>query len=231
MDTLLANPQVILIAIALIFGVLSLSYLLLTISAIRQLRLVKTGYRLILTLIFLPVTIISSGILLGLHGYHRLTFEQPIAIIEVAPVSKQKFSATLRLPDGQSQIFLLDGDQVQIDAHIIKWKSIANLLGLHTHYQLDRISGRFRDLEDARTRSLSVYELSTPHWLDLISVRQNYPSISHWLFDAEYGSATYIAADKPAHYQLLVSTSGLLFREIDAQYQPTSPGNIKPWQG
>jgi hypothetical protein len=32
--------------------------------------------------------------------------------------------------------------------------------------------------------------------------------------DAEYGSATYMAADKPAHLEVRISTTGLLIRQV-----------------
>jgi hypothetical protein len=35
--------------------------------------------------------------------------------------------------------------------------------------------------------------------------------------DAEYGSATFIAADRPALFEVRVSTTGLLIREVPRQ--------------
>ena len=36
-----------------------------------------------------------------------------------------------------------EGDQVLVDARILKWHYIGNVLGLHTQYELDRLTGRF----------------------------------------------------------------------------------------
>jgi hypothetical protein len=216
MDTLFSYPFGVLLIAGLLFGLLGIAYLIAAFIALKQLRLMKAGYRLILSLLFLPLAMISSGILLGIQGYQSLTYEHPIAEVEVKPIAKQTFETTVRFANHQTRVFLLHGDQVQIDAHIIKWKPVANVLGLHTHYQLNRISGRYKEIDDARRKPTSAYDLSEKNGLNLIDIRQSYPYLSSWLFDAEYGSATFISADQPQQYRLLVSTSGLLFREKNA---------------
>ena len=39
------------------------------------------------------------------------------------------------------------GDQIYVDAHILKWTPAANLIGLHTAYELDRVAGRYDNIE------------------------------------------------------------------------------------
>jgi len=38
----------------------------------------------------------------------------------------------------------ISGDEIYVDARILKWHALANLLGLSTAYELDRVGGRFR---------------------------------------------------------------------------------------
>jgi hypothetical protein len=47
------------------------------------------------------------------------------------------------LPDGERETFVLDGDEWQLDARVLKWHGAATLLGLDTGYRLDRIGGRY----------------------------------------------------------------------------------------
>lgn len=212
MEIITQYPLNLLLILAIAFGALGILYLFSAIAALRRLRLMKVSTRLLFSLIFLPLALISSGILLGTHGYHKLTYEEPIADIKVTPLSQQLFQAIVTLPNGDIRTYRLEGDQIQIDANIIKWKPVANLLGLHTHYQLNRISGRYRSIEDAQQKPASTFELSEKPWLDLVEIRQDYKTLD-WLLDAEYGSATFVSAEHPKSYQLLVSTSGLLIRE------------------
>ncbi len=216
MEIISQYPYNLLLVSAVAFGALGVIYLASAVAALRRLRLMKVSTRLLFSLIFLPLAIISSGIILGTYGYHTLTYEKPVADITITPLSPQSFEATVILPSGEVRVFLLEGDQIQVDANIIKWKPMANLLGLHTHYQLSRISGRYRNIQDAQRKPVSTFELSEKPWLDLVEVRQDYQVLS-WLLDAEYGSATFVSAEKPKQYQLLVSTTGLLIREKDNQ--------------
>ena len=83
---------------------------------------------------------------LNLHTYNRLTYEQPVAEIVFEARGPQHFRATLaQVPSGELQMFMLAGDEWQLDARVLKWKGWANLLGLDAQYRLERVSGRYRD--------------------------------------------------------------------------------------
>jgi hypothetical protein len=106
---------------------------------------------------------------------------------------------------------VLSGDELYVDAHILKWKPIANLLGLHTQYELDRVAGRYRRLEDEIGRERAVFSLGRAKPLDMFSLRRRYAFLEP-LLDVEYGSASFVPADRSTEWELRVSTSGLLFR-------------------
>ncbi|MBV9891358.1 MAG: hypothetical protein JO090_10795, partial [Rhizobacter sp.] len=91
-----------------------------------------------------------------------------------------------------------------------KWTSLGNMLGLQTSYRLDRISGRYRSLEQENTAPRTVYALGTPAIVDLVALASRLPLAD--FFDAEYGSATYVPVEGAGELDLKVSTSGLLLR-------------------
>ena len=68
---------------------------------------------------------------------------------------------------------------------------IANLLGLHTSYELGRLAGRYRDIEQERSAQRTVYPLSPARPVDLFDLRQRYAFLSK-VMDADYGSATFV---------------------------------------
>ena len=149
---------------------------------------------------------------LGMQGYATLTREVVAAHVSVTPSGPQRFTAQLRFADGRSARFDLAGDEIYVDAHILKWSPAANVLGLHTAYELDRIAGRYRAIEQERSAERTVHALRGSRPVDLFELRQRYAWLAP-LFDAEYGSATFIAAAGPAELELRVSTSGLLIRQ------------------
>jgi len=89
------------------------------------------------------------------------------------------------------------------------------VIGLHTAYRLDRIGGRYRSVDDERTRPRSVEPLHDDDGFasDLYDWVGRQPWL-HALVDAQYGSGSYLAADAAVRVEVRVSSSGLLMRAI-----------------
>lgn len=183
------------------------------IGALIRLRPFRFVSRTLFGLLLLAVGALAATVAIGTYGYTALTREDVAATLLLQPTGPQKFSATVRYPDLREVKFELAGDEVYVDAQILKWKPIANMLGLHTAYELDRIAGRYRSIEVERSAPRTIFSLSRDKPLDLFDLRQRYIFLAP-LLDAEYGSATYVAVSRPAELELRVSTTGLLMREI-----------------
>ncbi len=149
---------------------------------------------------------------LSLHGYRALTREDLAATIRTEPIGPAQFHVTVRMADGRTDKYQLAGDEIYIDAHILKWKPWANILGLHTTYELDRLSGRYHRLEDELAQPRTIHSLAPDRVLDLFTLRRRY-SLLKPMVDAEYGSAAFFPAREPTVLELRVSTTGLLFRQ------------------
>jgi hypothetical protein len=123
------------------------------------------------------------------------------------------------LADSTLRMYDLAGDEIYVDAHILKWRPLANLLGLHTAYELDRIAGRYHNVTDEQTRERTVYSLARDKPFNTFDLARRYWVLRPFV-DAEYGSATFIdatAANRPQDarsvtYEVRVSTTGLLVR-------------------
>ena len=166
----------------------------------------------------IAITVLAAGLLagavfLGIQGYRAFTREDLAARISVQPVAPQRFAALVKFPDGKVAHLDLAGDEIYVDARILKWKPMANLVGLHTAYELDRIAGRYRALEDERNKPRTVHELGRTKAVDLFDLRRRYDFLSR-VVDAEYGSGTFVPVSGPAELELRVSTTGLLIRPV-----------------
>lgn len=196
----------------LIFGIIGALLLLSGIGALLRLRPLRFVSRTIFGLLLLAIGALAATVAIGTHGYTALTHEDVAATLLVQPTGPQRFSATVRYPDLREVKFDLAGDEVYVDAQILKWKPIANMFGLHTAYELDRIAGRYRSIDHERSGPRTVFPLSRDKPLDLFDLRQRYTFLAP-LLDAEYGSASYVVVSRPADIELRVSTTGLLMRE------------------
>jgi len=169
--------------------------------------------RTLLGLLLISLGLLEGTITIGIQGYRSLTQEDLAARISVRPYAPQKFTAKLQFPDGQAASFSLAGDEIYIDARILKWHALANMLGLTTAYELDRIGGRYREVEQEKSAARTLYSLGREKPVDLFALRKRYPFLEHFV-DAQYGSAAYVPVGEPAELELRVSTTGLLIRQV-----------------
>lgn len=218
------DESVAFVAVGLAF--VALLALVLALAAIFRRRPLRAFTALLVSLTLLAAAGLLGALTIATIGYQALTREETAALIAVTPTGPQRFEAWLRFPDGSERRFELAGDEVYVDAHILKWSPTANLFGLHTAYELSRIAGRYHKLEDEQSAPRTVYALSADKPIDLFRLRQRYPFLAP-LVDAQYGSATFVMADRPAQFELKVSTTGLLIREAPMfgnEPPPKAPG-------
>jgi len=198
--------------VALLFGVLGAILVLAAIVSFIQLRLPQFVFRMLLGLFLLALGSLAGTISVGMMGYRALTREDVAAHIVVKPAGRQRFIATFRFPDGREATYELAGDEIYVDAHILKWHPYANMIGLHTAYEIDRVAGRYHAVKDEREAVRTVHALARDKPVDLYALRQRHAFLAP-AFDAEYGSATFVPVTRPAELELRVSTTGLLMRE------------------
>jgi|SRR6056297_1137744 len=185
------------------------------VSAFRRRSPVSGGLGLLVGLLVLALAGATGAAAWSLARYEALTRETLAAVIQVEPTGPSRFRADVEIPGGEIRRYELFGEQVWIDAQIVKWHPWANVIGLHTAYRLDRIGGRYRSVDDERTRPRSVEPLHDDDGFasDLYDWVGRQPWL-HALVDAQYGSGSYLAADAAVRVEVRVSSSGLLMRAI-----------------
>jgi hypothetical protein len=204
---------------ALVLGAAGTMLLLAGMVALVRLRPLRFALRTLAGLLLLSLAGLAGGLFLGVQGYRALTREDVAATVSVRPTGPHSFAAVVRTPDGRQASYALAGDEIYVDARILKWKPVANVVGLHTAYELDRVAGRYRDIEQERSAPRTVYALGTDKPVDLFGLRRRYAFLAP-LLDAEYGSATFVPVEQPAELELRVSTTGLLIRDATPAARP-----------
>lgn len=208
--------------IAIISALLALIFFIKMIGAIKKRKLFSSSTCCLTALLLLAMAALFGTISIATHGYQALTREELAATVHIEPTGKQQFKARFTMADGSVQTFTLAGDQFYVDAYILKWKPLANILGLHTSYELDRVGGRYAALQDEITRERTVYSLSKDKPLNMYDLRQRF-AVLEPLLDTEYGSATFISSNRPQEFRVMVSTTGLLIRKADNQRSNQTP--------
>jgi len=200
---------------ALLLGALGAIFVVAGLVALLRVRPLRFALRTLVGLLLLSLGALAGAIGVGIKGYRALTREEVAARVEVRPSSAQHFVATFHVPGRTEMTYEIAGDEIYVDAHILKWTPLANVLGLHTGYELDRVAGRYRDIAQERSAERTVHSLAEDKPVDLFGLRRRYTFLGP-LFDAEYGSGTYVPVTRPATFEVRVSTTGLLIREVEA---------------
>lgn len=204
----LAPILVAIVAVALIVAVP------LEIAALRRLRRVQLVRGTMFFLSGALVLIVAGGIALialNLHTYARLTHEQDAARVSMRQLGERHFTVSVQPKDAPARRYELRGDEWQMDARVLKWRGLGNLLGFDTVYRLERLSGRYGDITQERNAPRTVYALAEDPGLDFWTVLRRYHDYVP-LVDALYGSAAYVPMAEGAEYAVSVSTSGLVVR-------------------
>ena len=194
-----------------LFGLAGAAFLLAGLLALFRLRPMRFLVHTLVALLLVALGALAGTVAVGMRGYQALTHEELAGILKVRPTGAQRFEAALRFADGREARFDIAGDEVYVDARIVKWKPLANFLGLHTAYELDRIAGRYRDLGQERSAPRTVHALGVTKPLDVFDLRRRYELLGP-LLDAQYGSASFVPVTREQELELRVSASGLLIR-------------------
>lgn len=195
--------------------VLGLLLLVIGIRSLWRARFWTGSATLLSSAFFLVGAALMFVIATNLYTYARLTNEEPVADLIFKSTGPQRYQATLiRSPSGQMQVFAVNGDEWQLDARVLKWRGWATMLGMDAQYRLERLNGRYLDIEQERTAPRTVYGLSEALEHDLWKWAVDHPT---WLpfVDATYGSATFLPMSDGARYRVTMSQTGLLARPMN----------------
>jgi len=151
----------------------------------------------------------------NLYTFHRLTDESPIAELRFRKTGSQEYEATIAYGDFcHPEKHLLYGDQWRMDAQFLKWRSWANLLGFDSMYRVERLAGRYLDVQDENTRRHLSHELYPEGQPDLLLMLDSYNGRLSPV-DTLYGSSVYDAMQEDTLYRVYRTQSGLLARKSE----------------
>ncbi len=166
----------------------------------------------VLILAGISVALLFSNI----YTFNRLTDEAPIAKLRFTQLAPQKYAVELRSGDFcHPRTFVLYGDEWRIDARFLKWKPLANLVGLDAMYRLERLTGRYQTVSDENSNRHQAWRIGKQPEYDLFQYAKR--DWTYWSpVDTFFGSSVYETIDPAWEYTVYRSQSGLLVRKASA---------------
>jgi hypothetical protein len=157
----------------------------------------------------------STMLAFSYFGYFQLVDEQVIGQIKFSASAPEQYVARLMLENEErDRMFEILGDEWQMDARVVTWKPPMTLLGLDPIFQLDRLSGRYSEVEEELSKHRSAHALSEPVTLDVWQFARKYPKLMPGV-DAHYGTATYLPMAHGAAFEVTMTRTGLVARPVN----------------
>jgi hypothetical protein len=205
------DPRALIVGIAALGAVLALPFFVAAVRRLRRLKLISGTFYLLITGVLVLVGTAAGLVTANLRTYARLTHEQEAARVTTRQLAERQYAVSVQARGRPARHFSVAGDEWQIDARVLKWRALATVLGFDTVYRLERLSGRYGDVQSERSAPRTVHELAHDPGVDFWSLARRYP---HYLplADALYGSAAYVPMAEGAEYAVTVSASGLVVR-------------------
>ena len=157
----------------------------------------------------------STMLAFSYFGYFQLVDEQLVGQIKFTESAPEHYVARLMLEgEERDQMFEILGDEWQMDARVITWEPPMTLLGLDPIFRLDRLSGRYSEVEEELSKHRSVHALSEPVTMDVWQFARKYPKLMPGV-DAHYGTATYLPMAHGATFEVTMTRTGLIARPVN----------------
>jgi hypothetical protein len=205
------DPQFLIVAIALAGVLVAVPLELAAVRRLRRLKVVRGTFYLLSGGVVMLLVALAGLVAANLFTYARLTHEQEAARVTSRELGARHYAVTLQARNAPERSFEVRGDEWQIDARVLKWRAMGNLLGLDSLYRLERLSGRYGDVASERSAARTVHELSEEAGVDVWTLTRRYQKYLPFA-DAMYGSAAFVPMANGAEYVVTVSASGLVVR-------------------
>lgn len=159
-------------------------------------------------LVFLALAGFIGLLAWDISSYRAMPQDKPLATLSFK--ADGAYYRVEVLQGGEERSVLLEGDLWQLDARLMQWKGLAQLIGLQPGYRLEKLSGRFLSIEQQNLAQRTRVELaSSPYGVDLwrwlrLSQRDLF------IFDPQAARVTYLPIADDAVYSINLTPAGLL---------------------
>jgi len=203
-----------LIGISVTFTLFTFLFLIRAVRCTRRGRILRAGGSGLSGVV--SAVLAGAALLLAFnyYSYGRLVSEKVISSIQFRQLAPDEYQARLMISGERDRFYRLRGNEWQLDARLINWKPPATILGLDPIYRLERLSGRFSDIDRERIEARTVHALSPEPFLDVWTIAMRFPLLAPGV-DAYYGTATYVPMADGARFDVSLSRDALIARPIN----------------
>lgn len=163
--------------------------------------------------------LLAAAVILGLLGYDFSTYQerlsgQQVAVVSIRTANNGLFQVTL-IEGQQSRQFMLEGEQWGLDARVLEWRGVTQLIGLQPGYRLASMQGRYLAMEQQLMSRYPEQQLKQSLLgLDIWQLVHDWARHNP-LLEARRESVHYMALHDGARYELSWLPTGLQARPLN----------------
>lgn len=161
-------------------------------------------------LFMLTTMVVCLFFILEIQSFKQMNAEKQLATIKMVQKGAQQFEVEFNRNSGQSETFNIQGDMWQLDAKVITWEGWLTLFGLKPGYRMERISGRYRSIEDERNKPRTVFEFKNSLSPGAVNVGEFIPGINY-----RFGNAVYMPMIDGALFEVLITSKGISAKPVN----------------
>lgn len=198
-----------------VFLILGLVLLAKGVRRLWQRKMLRGSLQGLTGLLFISLAALAISIAMNLYTYQVFNKEELVAEVRFESIGPQYYRIYFSPAGEAARLFEMHGDEWQVDARLLKWHGVANMLGMQTVYRLERLSGRYHRIEQERDDIRSVHSLADSKGFDLWAWSREHQqgmALFGEVVDAIYGGAVYMPMANRAQFKVMVTHSGLIVR-------------------
>ena len=213
------------IGLAIGFAVLAFVVLLFAGRILTGDRWLMGWLRGMLGLSLLAVALVGGLVAYDISTDQEILQDKPLFTLSVQAQAPQRYQVTI-LDGASERTFLLDGDLWQLDVRQLKWKGLADLIGLQPGYRLETLNGRFLAIEQQELAQFTEVELArswygVDFWYWLRTLQKDL-----FIVDAAALRVNYLPIADGAVYSVNLVPTGLLAKPLNSAAQQA----LKDWR-
>ncbi len=207
------------------FAILALVVLLFATRVLFAERWLLGWLRGMFGLTLLGTAVAGALIAYDISTYQQIPTDKPVLMLSAQAEGPQRYRINI-VEGAAERSVLLDGDLWQLDVRQLKWKGLADLIGLKQGYRLDTLRGRFFSIEQQQLAQFTQVKLTeslygADFWLGLHTFNKDL-----FVVDAKALRVNYLPIADGAVYSVSLEPTGLLAKPLNSAAKQA----VKDWQ-
>lgn len=172
----------------------------------------KSPFNALKVILYLAFSIFIFVSVHALSSFYSSANKQAVLEVHIDKLDHQYYQVSLVTPSKsllqEKQTYLVYGDMWQVDYKVLTWHKIVSYFGIDTLYSLERLNGRYSDVDDEQKKQRSLYSLK-PESVNDVAWPYALTILEISLVRGFYGTSVFAPLSNQAKYSVYLTETGI----------------------